>query len=116
MGGEGKFTEIVMVTGYSLLPLALLYFVQTGYSNIITQQESAFYYFLDGFAVTWFVWLMFTGMMTVHQYSVRKTILTMFLTVLVCGIIIFIGLLFFNLIQQIAGFVYTIYREIAFRL
>ncbi|QHW31111.1 YIP1 family protein [Paenibacillus rhizovicinus] len=115
MEGEGKFVEIIRAVGYALLPMALLYFVQTAFSNIVTLQESAFYYFFDGLAVAWIVWLLFIGTMTVHQYSVSKTIVTMGLSLIVCGIIIFIGMLFFNLLQQMFGFVYTIYRELAFR-
>jgi hypothetical protein len=115
MDGEGKFGEIVMATGYAMFPVAVLYSAQTLLSNVITQQEAAFYYFLDTIAVIWLIWLMYIGMMTVHQYSPGKTVVTMILTLVVCGIILFIGLLFFSLIQQIVGFVQTIYKELVFR-
>ena len=115
MDGEGKFGEIVMATGYAMFPMMVLYFVQTLFSNVITQEEAAFYYFLDTLAVIWLVWLLYVGMMTVHQYTPGKTVVTMVLTVIVCGIILFIGLLFFSLIQQIVGFAQTIYKELVFR-
>lgn len=115
MDGEGKFGEIVMATGYAMFPVAVLYLAQTLLSNVITQQEAAFYYFLDTLAVIWLIWLMYVGMMTVHQYSPGKTAVTMVLTLVVCGIILFIGLLFFSLIQQIVGFAQTIYKELVFR-
>ncbi|MWV43719.1 DUF1282 domain-containing protein [Paenibacillus sp. HJL G12] len=116
MDGEGKFTEIIIATAYSLLPLVLIYFPQVLYSNVITADESSFYYLLNTVALIWFVWLLFTGTMTVHQYSAGKTIVTMLLTLVVMGIIIFLGVLFFSMLQQMINFVSSIYKEISFRM
>ncbi|MDQ6418421.1 Yip1 family protein [Paenibacillus sp. LHD-117] len=116
MDGEGKFREIITVTGYALLPLALVHLISTILSNMITLQESAFYYFLESFAFIWFIWLLFIGTMTVHQYTVLKTIVTMALTLLVMGIIMFLGLLFFSLMQQMLGFALSVYTELSLRM
>lgn len=116
MDGEGKFREIIMVTGYALLPLAITHMASTVLSNVITLQEAAFYYFLESFAFIWFLWLLFIGTMTVHQYTVFKTLVTMGLTLLVMGVMMFLGLLFFSLIQQMLGFVLTIYNELSLRM
>ncbi|MFD2874882.1 YIP1 family protein [Paenibacillus rhizoplanae] len=115
MDGEGKFAEIVITTGYALLPLILINIPNILLSNVITLREASFYHLLDALATLWFVWLLFIGTMTVHQYTVLKTITTMLLTLAVVGIIIFLGLLFFNLIQQIVSFVYTVYQELSIR-
>ncbi|WP_028609008.1 Yip1 family protein [Paenibacillus harenae] len=115
MDGEGKFKEIVIATGYAMLPLILIYLPNILLSNVITLREASFYFLLESVATLWFVWLLFIGTMTVHQYTVMKTIMTMLLTVVVMGIIIFLGLLFFSLIQQIVSFVYTIYQELSLR-
>ncbi|CAM4364314.1 YIP1 family protein [Paenibacillus alkaliterrae] len=115
MDGEGKFKEIVIATGYAMLPLILIYLPNMVLSNVISLREASFYYLLESAAGLWFVWLLFIGTMTVHQYTVTKTILTMLLTVVVMGVIIFLGLLFFSLIQQIVSFVYTIYQELSLR-
>jgi hypothetical protein len=115
MDGEGKFIEIVIATGYAMLPLVLVNIPNILLSNVITLREASFYYLLDSFALLWFLWLLFIGTMTVHQYTVTKTITTMLLTLVVMGIIIFLGLLFFNLIQQVISFIYTIYQELSLR-
>ncbi|NOU69858.1 DUF1282 domain-containing protein [Paenibacillus sp. LMG 31458] len=115
MDGEGKFKEIVMATGYALMPLILIYLPQTLYSNVITGSESTFYYLLDAIAYIWFIWLLFVGTMTVHQYSASKTVVTMILTLVVIGIIIFLGVLFFSMLQQMINFITSIYRELSFR-
>jgi hypothetical protein len=116
MDGEGKFREIVMATGYALLPLMVIYLPQMAFSHVMTLEESAFYDFLDVIAVLWFVWLLFVGTMTVHQYSVGKTIATMLLTVVMIGIILFLGLLLFSVVQQMVSFVGSVYREMTFRV
>jgi hypothetical protein len=116
MDGEGKFKDIVMATGYALLPLVLMRFGNVFLSNIITLREAAFYYMVDYLSVLWFVWLMFIGTMTVHQYTVLKTLFTMLLTLFVMGIIMFLGLLFFSLLQEMIGFMVSIFSEISYRI
>lgn len=115
MDGEGKFMEIIIATGYAMLPLVLVNIPNILLSNVITLREASFYYLLDSFALIWFLWLLFIGTMTVHQYTVTKTLTTMLLTLVVMGIIIFLSLLFFNLIQQVISFIYTIYQELSLR-
>ena len=58
--------------------------------------------------------LVFFGTMVTHQYSFKKTVLTCICTVVGMGIIMFIGLLFFSVIQQMITFFTTIYKEIRF--
>ncbi|WP_314586010.1 YIP1 family protein [Paenibacillus terrigena] len=115
MDGEGKFKEIIMATGYALLPLVIIFLPQILFSNVITSEEKAFYYLLDSIAYLWFLYLLFVGIMTVHQYSAGKTILTLFLTAVAMMVIIFIALLFFNLLSQMYLFIESLYREILVR-
>lgn len=115
MEGEGKFKEIVMATGYALMPMAVIALPQTLYSNLITIDEGAFYYLLDIVGYLWFAWLLFVGTMTIHQYTPGKTVVTMLLTLVAIGILLFLGLLFFSMIQQMISFAVSLYREIGFR-
>ncbi|WP_028559608.1 Yip1 family protein [Paenibacillus pinihumi] len=116
MDGEGKFRDIVIATGYSLVPLVLIYIPITIISNFITLKEAPFYYLFESIALLWFIYLLFVGTMNAHQYTAGKTVITMLLTLIVMGIIVFLGLLFFSLVQQIVNFVSTIYYEIIFRV
>lgn len=116
MEGEGKFKEIVMASAYALIPLIVIYLPQIVLSHVVTREEAAFYYLLDSAALLWFVWLLFIGTMTVHQYTAGKTIVTMLLTLVMIGIIIFLGLLLFSVFQQMVSFIISIYNEIEFRM
>ncbi len=115
MDGEGKFVEIFTSTCFALIPLILINFPWIWLSNLISLQETAFYYFSNSLAFAWFLFLLFIGNMTVHQYSPSKTIATIVLTVAAMGFMAFICLLFFSLVQQLIAFVSVIYQEIALR-
>ncbi|MEK5058887.1 Yip1 family protein [Paenibacillus shunpengii] len=115
MEGEGKFREIVNATAYALIPMILVYLPMTLISRFMTQEETAFYYLLNTVAAIWFIYLLFVGIMTVHQYTATKTIVTILLTIVVMAIIVFLGTLVMSLIQQIIEFVTNIYRELIFR-
>ncbi|QNK57034.1 Yip1 family protein [Paenibacillus sp. PAMC21692] len=115
MDGEGKFTEIVMASAYALMPMFIIYIPNTIISNFMTQEESVFYVFFNSAAMIWTAYLLFVGTMTVHQYTVKKTVVTILLTLLCMGFLLFLGLLFFSLIQQMYSFFFTIYQEFLFR-
>lgn len=115
MDGEGKFVEIFTSTCFALLPLVIIQFPWIWLSNLVSLQETAFYYFSNSVAVLWFVYLLFIGNMTVHQFSPSKTIGIMMLTLVAMGFMAFISLLFFSLVQQIVVFISVIYQEFVMR-
>ncbi len=114
MDGEGGMRDIFIAMGYALLPMILIRLPMVLLSLVFTQEEGTFYYVLDVFSYLWTGFLVFFGVMITHQYSFKKTVLTCLCTVLGMAIILFIGLLFFNVIQQMITFGVTIYREIRF--
>lgn len=116
MDGEGSFKDIVIASAYALTPIIIINLPLIIVSNIITLEEAAFYDFFNILAGVWAGALMVFGTMTVHQYSLTKTLFTCVLIIAGMGVIIFIGLLFFSLIQEMYSFIYIIYREISFRL
>ncbi|ACX65547.1 Yip1 family protein [Paenibacillus sp. Y412MC10] len=115
MDGEGKFVEIFTSTCFALMPLVIIQFPWIWLSNLVSLQETAFYYFSNSVAVLWFVYLLFIGNMTVHQFSPSKTIGIMMLTLVAMGFMAFISLLFFSLVQQIVAFISVIYQEFVMR-
>ncbi|SEM57407.1 Yip1 domain-containing protein [Paenibacillus sp. cl141a] len=115
MDGEGKFVEIFTSTCFALLPLVIIQFPWIWLSNLVSLQETAFYYFSNSVAALWFVYLLFVGNMTVHQFTPSKTIGIMLLTLVAMGFMAFISLLFFSLVQQIVAFISIIYQELVMR-
>ena len=115
LDGEGKFVEIFIATCFALTPLVIINFPLIWISNVLSHQEIMFYFIGQTIALLWFVFLMFVGTMTIHQYTPAKTVLTILLTFVAMGFLAFLTMLFFSLIQQIIAFVTVIYQEISFR-
>ena len=116
MEGEGKFREIIIATAYAMLPIVLINLPMTFISRMLTMEEAAFYYLATSIAIVWTGYLLFVGIMTVHQYTATKTVITLVMTVIAMGIVVFIGTLIFSMASQIFYFFYNIYRELIFRM
>ena len=115
MEGKGTYKEILMVTGYSLFPLLIIGFPSVFISNFLTLEEIAFYGLMMYIAFAATGWMLFMGILNIHQYGLFKTILSFIATLIAMSVMMFLGLLFFDLIQQIIAFVSAIYEEISLR-
>ncbi len=115
MDGEGTMKDIAIATGYAIFPIILIRLPMVVLSHALTTSEGSFYYVFSAFSYIWTGFLLFCSMMVTHQYSIAKTLLTIILTIVGMCIIMFIGLLFFSVIQQVIGFGTTIYTELRFR-
>ena len=115
MDGKGKMGEIFKMICYSLFPITVFGFINIALSNVITIEEAQFVTLgnILGWTITGF--MAFMGLVTIHEYGIGKTLWSVLLTVAACLIICFIALLLFNLAEQIYGFIYTVYKEIATR-
>ena len=115
MDGEGRFSDIYMVSAYALMPMVLLGIPLTFVSNAMSLDYAAFYSIINAIIYVWCGFLLLSSLLVVHQYTLGKTILTAILIIVGMAIIVFLGLLFFNLISQLVGFVVSLYWEISLR-
>lgn len=115
MEGKGSYKEILMVTGYALFPLIIIGFPSVILSNYFTLEEMTFYHLLMGIAYVSTGWMLFMGMLNIHHYGLGKTIVSFIATMVSMAVMIFFGLLFFDLIQQFISFLASIYEELNLR-
>lgn len=115
MEGKGKYKEILMVTGYSLFPVILIGYPALFISNLLTLEEMAFYTLAVGIAYFLTAWMLFMGILNIHQYGLFKTVGAFLLTVVSMMVMMFLGLLFFDVIQQIIAFISAIIEELGLR-
>ena len=115
MDGKGKMVEIITAVGYAIFPIPLIRLPLVLLSHCITLDEGTFYKVFGVVSIIWAAGLVFFATQVIHEYSIKKTIATVLITLLGMGILMFIGLLFFNVIEQMVNFVLTIYKEIRFR-
>ena len=114
--GKGRFRDIYMGMCYALVPYIMIQLPATLISNGLTYEEGSFYTVLLGFSVVWSVFLVFVGLMEIHDYGPGKTFIFLIVTVVGACIIIFLLLVFFSLLTDAYAFFYSFYREIVFRM
>ncbi len=116
LDGKGTFRDIFLVVCYSLLPVILFNLASPLLSNVLSLNDTAYLVLFDMAGTVWTGLMIFLGIQVIHEYSAGKMAGTLVLTAASAAIIIFIGLLFFSLMQELGSFIYTIYREIALRM
>jgi len=114
--GEGNFKDIFVSTSYALFPLVIILIPVTLATNIATLDESAMISLVMSIGFIWLGMLIFFGMATTHGYSMGKNILITVATIVGMMFIMFIMMLFTNLIQQMVMFVTDIVSEVSFRV
>lgn len=113
--GEGSFKDIFIATSYALLPLPLIMIPTTILTNFLSLSEAEFVTLFMAIAYIWVGGLIFFGSMTTHGYSMGRNVAITFFTIIGMVFILFIILLFTNLIQRMVGFVSEIITEISYR-
>lgn len=113
--GEGSFKDIIITSAYALTPLVLIQLPLILVSNFITVDEGMFYSFFIAISLAWTAFLLLVGIMTVHQFTMTKTIGTVLIAVAGMIIILFLFFLLFALIQQFINFFLLLKMEISMR-
>lgn len=115
MDGKGTMKEIFMVITYAFFPYVWLGLASTLISNFITVDEIIFYTFFQSLGIFLTGFLIFFGLLGIHEYGLGKTILMVIATIVAIAATLFIILLFFSLIQQVWAFLESIYDEFVMR-
>ena len=115
MEGEGRMKDIMIAIGYAFFPMIVGLNLGTLVSQIVAENEEAFYGIILGLGVAYGVIMMMIGIMQVHNYSLGKTLGTLFLSVIAVFIIIFLGLLLVDLVTRLFTFFKSVYTELSFR-
>lgn len=116
MDGEGKLKEIWITTCYAMMPTILLTVPTVILTNVFVAEEMAIITILETVMSLWSIILLTMSVLVVQQYTLGKTLLTMFLTVVGIACIVFLLIMFFSLFQQLYIFLDTVFRELLMRI
>ena len=114
--GKGKLKDIYMVLCYSLLPMIVIDSVVVFASNYVIEEEAVLLTSLSVMGMVWFAFLVVTGLCTVHEFSLAKTLVTLLATAVAALIILFLGVLFISLVEQMVQFAYIFGKELMRRI
>ena len=113
--GEGSLKDIFVATCYSLLPIPLIMIPATIATHFCSLAEAEFITLALGIAYVWTGMLILFGSMTTHGYSMGRNIAISFFTIVGMVFILFLAVLFWNLITRMVSFVSDIITEISYR-
>ncbi len=114
--GKGRFIDIYIAMCYALVPYILIQLPMTFLSNVLSFEEASLYSVMLSISVIWCVFLVFVGLMEVHDYGPGKTLVFLVVTVVGAAVIIFLILVFFSLLSDAFSFFVSFYREASYRL
>ena len=112
MDGKGTYKDICVVVSYALIPYIAVGFITVVLSWVFVLDEGAIVTYLRVIALLWSAWLGMSGLSVIHEYSAKKTVASVLLTILGMLIILFIAFLCFMLLQQLVLFVSTLRLEL----
>lgn len=115
LDGKGTMKMIFTMGGYSYFPLIFFGIINLILSNVLTSSEVQIITLLNFLGYFLMGYMVFMGLISIHEYGVAKALLTIVLTIIATAVILFIALLIFDLASQIYGFFYSLYKEIVSR-
>ena len=116
LNGKGNLAGILTVTGYSLVPLLIATAIKVFISNFIIEEEIMILQVIMGISIVWFLFMMIAGLCVIHEYTFGKNLISIFLTFVAAAVILFLGILFFTLIEQMVSFFVSVGEEFFRRL
>lgn len=115
MDGKGTIKDIFMFTAYAALPVFLLMLPIIPLSYVLVLEEGMYLTLLSTVAFLWAGGLIFCGNLTIHDYSAKKNIASILLTILGMAIALFVLLMIFMMYQKMAVFGDNLVKEITYR-
>lgn len=113
--GKGHFKEVFVSSVYSFIPLILYTFIRVISSHFLPLDGLAFMDALYVLVLIYTFYLLCVAMMSVHEFTFTKFLLTSAVTVFGMLLVVFIGFMIIILLQQFWNFIYAVYMELTFR-
>ena len=112
---EGRMSDVYIMICYNLTPLIGYNLIYSFLSHFLLPDEFVFVELLGTVSWIWFIALMFIGVMTIHNYSFKGTLINLLMSLVAMAVIFFLIFLFVVLMQQLYVFLLTIYTECRMR-
>lgn len=116
LNGKGNMADILTVVAYAMVPMMFTLAFQVFASNFIILEEAMIIYVLTGCGIVWSIFMLLAGLCVIHEYGFGKTLIAILLTFVAAAIIIFLGILFFTLLEQMVNFLVSVGQEFMRRL
>ena len=115
MEGKGRMDEIAIVTAYSMIPMIAFNLLYTVLSYSLSYEDVAI---LNGLATVMVIftgYLLIVAIMTVHEYTFGKFVLSTVITIFFMILVVFVIFMMVIMLQQLFNFINSLYTEVAYR-
>lgn len=113
--GEAHFRDLFISAAYSLAPMIVFLPIELILSNVLTFNEEFFITLIQVISIGWTCLLIILMLMYQNDYSLGKTIKTIFLTAFCVLVVVALIVVLYMLISQLVDFVSSIYGEVVYR-
>lgn len=113
--GKGAIKDIYIYTCHALMPYVLFSLPVLLIGNLLTNETIMLYTGLNILILAYCIFLVISGTLTVHQFTLSKTILMLVICLAAVAIMVFLIVLCSSLVGNIADFVLGLIREITLR-
>ncbi len=114
LDGKGKLKDILVVGAYSLLPYVIVRFITIFVSHLLVGSEQMLLTYCVVISEVWTAFMIIAGLQEIHEYSLKKVLFSLFLTVVGIIIILFLALAFVQLFEKLYFFFATIILELRY--
>lgn len=114
--GKGTFKDIVMFTAYSLTPYIIIQTIMIVVSNMFILREQVFYNMLSNLSYVWVAFLLISGMLTTHHFTLKRTLVVAIFTIVGMIVIALLIVMVFAMFQQVVSFASIVFEEFMLRM
>ena len=116
LDGGTKMGEAMLYNALALGPYVLFTVPAVLLSRIMDGGQAGLYYVMTGGLLVWVIALMIIGIKEMNEYTIRKTLLVVLLTVFTMAVIWATAVLLFTISSQFVTMIREVYYEIIYRL
>lgn len=115
LAGKGKIGEIYCSVAYALFPYIITVFLSVAASHFAVADEGAFLTIIEVVGLIWSLFLLISVLREIHEYTFGKVFKSLLITVAGMAFVLFIGMLFVSLIEQLISFITSLFNELMYR-
>ena len=116
LDGATKIGEAMLYNALALVPYVLFTVPAVLLSRIMDGGQAGLYFAVTGGLLLWVAALMIVGIKEMNEYTIRKTLLVVLLTIFTMAVIWATAVLLFTISSQFVTMIREVYYEIIYRL
>ena len=113
--GESSFRDLFVGCAFSLAPMLVFMPIKLALTNVLTFNEEFFITLIDFVSIGWTALLVILTIMYQNDYTLKKTFVTIILTLFTVLVVVALAVVLYMLISQLVDFVTSIYGEVVYR-